>query len=120
MTDQDGVPSMRQRWRALPTSERRTVRRQVQAGGPVDPEHERVAAWYADVRSVLLALLTMVALAVLVGAVVVAVSEPAPVVIGLVVVLFLSVYVNVAELVRVRRVRRALAGPTGHGPTRRP
>ena len=118
MTDQDAVPSMRQRWRALPTPERRTVKHQVQSGGPVDPEHRRVAAWYADVRSVLLLLLTAVAVTVLVGAVVVAVSEPAPVVVGLVVVLVLSVVVNVAELVRVRRVRRALADPTGR-PRRR-
>ena len=112
---QDGVPSMRQRWRALPAVERRTVRRQVQDGGPVDPEHRRVAAWYADARSVVLVVLALVALVVLVGALVVAVSEPGAVIWGMVAVLGLSVYVNVAELVRVRRVRRDLTDPT-NGP----
>ena len=106
---------MRQRWRALPVVERRTVKRQVQDGGPVDPEHRRVAAWYADVRAVVLVVLALVALVVLVGALVVAVSEPGAVIWGMAVVLGLSVYVNIAELVRVRRIRRDLtdasAGP---------
>ena len=114
-SDQDDLPSMRQRWRALPAVERRTVKRQVQEGGPVDPEHRRVAAWYADVRSVVLVGLAGVALAVLVGALAVAVSQPGAVIWGMAVVLGLSVYVNVAELVRVRRLRRDLTAPTtGH------
>lgn len=111
-SDPDRTPSSWQRWRALPAMERRTVKRQVQDGGPVDPEHRRVAGWYADTRSVVLVVLGVVSLVVLVGAVVVAVSEPGVLIWGMVVVLGLSVYVNVAELVRVRRLRRELADPT--------
>lgn len=115
MPTDDRVPTMWQRWRALPAGERRRVKRQVQDGGPVDGAHARVAAWYADVRSGLLVLLAGIAFAALVGALVVATSVSSAIAWVVVVVVGLSVYVDVAELVRVRHVRRELTGSTiGH------
>lgn len=105
-------PSMRERWSALEAPERRALKRVVQDGGPIDPSRRLLGSWYAEQRFFQLVLLVTLSATVFVVAFAVGVMARHPVTWIVVGILGLSLFVTVAELRRVRRLRDELADPT--------